>query len=119
MRNKVSRINVTILFAGIMIVLTFTACSRTNFFERKDTLMAKVNISNTIVNIVYVQSGATTKDIIQVYVEEKNGNRILKNIENNNFLLGYQYINDSTFSVIVNKIGVFENKPDTVVVSMK
>ena len=81
--------------------------------------MAKVNINNTIVNIVYVQAGTTTKDVIQIYVEEKDGNRILKNIEENNFLLGYHYINDSTFSVVVNKIGVFENKPDTVVVSMK
>lgn len=106
------------LVGVVVIILTFTAC-KTSLFEREDTLMAMISVNNKIVNIVYVQSGATTKDVIQIYVEEEDGDHILKNIENNNFLLGYEYINDSTFSVIVNKVGAFKNRPDTVVVSMK
>lgn len=107
------------LVGATVIILTVTGCFRTSLFEREDTLMAKININSTMVNIVYVQSGATTKDVIQIYIEEKDGNRVLKNIENNNTLLGYEYINDSTFSLIVNKVGAFKNKPDTIIVLMK
>lgn len=119
MKNKSNYVNIGKLIGVTLIAFTVIACFRTSLFEREDTLMAKININSTIVNIVYVQSGATTKDVIQIYVEDKDGNRILKNIENNDFLLGYRYINDSTFSVIVNKGGAVKNKPDTIVVLMK
>lgn len=114
------KILIVFLILGITgIIVFFIFISNLSLFDKKETLMAKININNNLVNISFIETGATTSDIIQVYLEENGNNRILKNIEKNNFLLGYEYINDSTFKLIVNQVGVFKNKPDTIEIFLK
>lgn len=85
-----------------------------NLLSPIETFMAKIAFRDRLIEIRFIQAGATTRDVIQITsTSKKYHKKILKNIENNNFLVGYSIINDSTLRIVVNKVGRFVNKPDT------
>lgn len=99
----------------VVIFLIVGICYFTNLFTPTEEFMAKIRFREKLIEIRFIQAGATTRDVIQITSNsEKEPKRILKNIENNNFLLGYSVINDSTLRIVVNKVGRFVNKPDTI-----
>ena len=109
-RNSV--ITITVLVAIFSIVMTYCLVE---LFSPIEKFMAKISFRDKLIEIRFVQAGATTRDVIQIISSsEKKEKKVIRNIENNNFLLGYSVVNDSTLKIIVNKIGRFVNKPDTI-----
>lgn len=109
-RNSV--LIVVVLVAVFSMVMTYYLV---DLFTPTDKFMAKISFRDKIIEVCFVQAGATTRDVIQVTSSsEKKQKHILRNIENNNFLLGYSVVNDSTLKIVVNKVGRFVNKPDTI-----
>jgi hypothetical protein len=69
-------------------------------FQREDTPMAQINLKGDIINIKFVQSGATTQDVVQVTIKKgKADERVISNITRMNFLIGYQIVDDTTLNL--------------------
>ncbi|WP_109699110.1 hypothetical protein [Chitinophaga deserti] len=73
--------DVTILLALIsgvaMLAFWMIALVGIPLFEREESLLSIININGTEVKVAYVETGATTSDVIQVYVEEFGNCRLL------------------------------------------
>lgn len=97
----VMAINRNVLFISVIggiVLATTLVIGYFNFplFPREDTPMAEITLDGTIINIKFVQSGATTQDHVQVTIKKGNADeRVISNITKMNFLAGYQIINDT------------------------
>lgn len=110
--KKKSILITLLLVVALSILIVCYLCSVVAPTEK---FMAKISFRDKVIEVRLVQAGATTRDVIQIISNSKNKQQqIIKNIENNNFLLGYSIMNDSTLKIVVNKVGQFVNKPDTI-----
>ena len=73
--------------------------------------MALINLKGSVINIKFVQSGATTQDVVQVTMKKGNADeQIISNIKRMNFLIGYQIIDDTTLDLTLKDTVFASNK---------
>ena len=83
---------------GLIVLAIAVIIGFLNFplFPRVDTPMAQINLKGSIINVKFVQSGATTQDVVQVTIKEGNSDeRVISNITRMNFMTGYRIVNDT------------------------
>ncbi len=89
-------LSISIIGAFVLAIILIIGYFNFPLFHREDTQMAEITLAGSIINIKFVQSGATTQDHVQVTIKKGSADeRILSNIIKVNFLVGYQIINDT------------------------
>lgn len=112
------RKTIIVLIVIVLLAIVYASYKLFNFnlFNVEKTSLAKLPIEGQdfIIDISFVQAGATTEDVIQIKKVFDNGKEeIIRNFENYNYLVGYNKLNETAIQLILNDTSYFENKSDT------
>ncbi len=118
------KINIIILVIIVILAISFIGYKITIFkiFNVEKTSLAKLPVTgkNYVIDISFVQAGATTEDVIQIKKVFSNGKEeIIKNFNKYNCLVKSKLINDTSVQVIMADTCYYANKPDTFNVIIK
>ncbi|NHA06454.1 hypothetical protein G7092_21780 [Mucilaginibacter sp. HC2] len=102
---------ITIIGFFALFVIAVVCYFNFPLFQREDTPMAQINLNGAIINIKFVQSGATTQDVVQVTMKRgTTDERVISNITRMNFLISYELINDTTLNLTLKDTVFASNK---------
>jgi len=116
--------NIIILIVIGLLAIVFIGYKIATFkiFNVEKTSLAKLPVKgkNYVIDISFVQAGATTEDVMQLKKVYSNGKEeIVKNFNKYNCLVKSKLINDTSVQVILSDTCYYANKPDTFNVIIK
>jgi hypothetical protein len=115
-------ISIITLVIGIAIAFIGYKMATFEIFDVEKTSLAKLPVSGKdyVIDISFVQAGATTEDVIQIKKVFSNGKEeIIKNFSKYNCLVKSKLIKDTIVQVILVNTYYYANEPDTLDVIIK
>lgn len=119
MKKIISITLVVILIAFILIIGIYFVTGFSIFKPIQKTMGSITDKKGNEIEVEFDSYGATTNDVVNVYIKKSKTKIKIGMFENYNYLNEIGIQNDTLLKVVLNDTGYWKNKPDTFFIKLK